>query len=119
MQQLVNVRRPVGQDFLGCLGRRESNDILRPVNLGVDATVADHAGNFGLQTLGFQLQKLRQSCAMNALIVKRDDSDIVLNDTAVKDFVPVLGKLVASLQTGRQGLQLSLVGQWIVDNLLL
>lgn len=91
MQQLVNVRRPVRQDFLRCLGGRESNNVLGSVDLGVHATVADHACNLGLQLSRFQLQELRQSGTMDPPVIERHDSNVVLDDTAVKALVPVLG----------------------------
>jgi len=55
VQQFVNVAGPIGQDGFGRLRLRESHNVGGPVDLGVHAAVADHAGDLGFEADGFEL----------------------------------------------------------------
>ena len=42
VQEAGNISGPVGKDCLGGLLRRKPNDVVRPVDLGVDAAFGHH-----------------------------------------------------------------------------
>jgi len=97
IQQRRYIPRPRTERTLGTLRLQKPYDILGTIDLGVDTAVAHHARNLLLELSQFQPEHIGEPRAVDALVIGRGDTDIVLYHAFVELVVPVGGQLGSAL----------------------
>ena len=114
MQELINVSRPVRQDRFWIGGRTKAHNVGRTVDFRINTAITDHSRNLLLQLGTLELQELGQPRSMNALVIHRSDTNIVLNDASKEDFFPMRSQV--SFRKNRARFEFLLLWSGIMDD---
>mmetsp|Transcript_1752 Transcript_1752/g.3647 ORF Transcript_1752/g.3647 Transcript_1752/m.3647 type:complete len:266 (+) Transcript_1752:80-877(+) len=126
IQQTLDIRRPIAQNLFLLPLLLKPDNILRPIDLGIQTPCTDHLRNVFFQIISRKGQKLRQSGEMDATIVNGGDAKVVLNDASVEGGMPVRGKggfkwrgrdsVVVFHVEVREGFKCGLMWEWVVND---
>mmetsp|Transcript_15884 Transcript_15884/g.36338 ORF Transcript_15884/g.36338 Transcript_15884/m.36338 type:complete len:402 (+) Transcript_15884:172-1377(+) len=83
IEQRRYVRRPIIEQLVGALWRREGDHPLRPVDARVDLLLGHHLAKLLLHVGDGQRQQLREPPHRHARVVRGDGLDVVLGDARV------------------------------------
>lgn len=117
MQELINIPSPVGQDSFRVRWRTKTHNVGRTVDFSIDTSITDHSSDLLLQLRAIQLQELRQPRSVDALVINRSYSNIMLNNTSKEDLFPMRSEV--SFREDRGRLEFLLMKSWVIDNFLL